>query len=171
MNSSFLQNLGSAPLGIAAIQRRIDDGTISVHNLSSGDLHILEDIRCLDRGAEYIYALSASRGMRIFAKSPFYRSMKVEEFHHQNIYQNNMDLVAVGTIHNHQGRLIFTNMSGHYRPPSTCLHGVDSYLQQMGISRHKYRVVEYSRIDILSVKRWQRLVDIFTACIRPNTAV
>jgi hypothetical protein len=162
---TFLHNAGSTPVGVKALQQQIDKGAIAFYDLSRGGLHILDEILVGGpRGAEYLFALSLAKGMRVFVKSALYRGIEIEEFHHQNIFQNNRDLIAAGTIHAYARQLIFTNMSGHYRPAVSCLAHVEAYLEKLGVPKKKCRVVEYTKLDALLQPPSQRFKRMFGQC-------
>ncbi|HHL2713224.1 TPA: hypothetical protein ACQ39K_004890 [Yersinia enterocolitica] len=148
--NEYLHNQGSSPVGIRQLQRQINNGILAVYKITQTNVEdVFRDIIIKKNKSEFLFVLSREKGLRILERPSFYHHLANNEFHHQNIFQNNVDILTAGTIHTQNSKIIFTNMSGHYRPHVESLQHLNSLLRKYNLSVN-YKIVNYSDIGQLT---------------------
>ncbi|MHC5233811.1 hypothetical protein [Brucella sp. LJL56] len=153
LKPDFLINRGTDAIGIPAMQRKIDRGELIIHKINNNNISgFIEEISTERISSDYIFSVSNSKGIRILERPKFFSHLSHIEFHHQNIFQNDKDILTAGTLHVHNKKLIFTNMSGHYKPSVSSLNIIDDYMKSYRIPKSSYKLIDYTKTSQVTLR-------------------
>lgn len=142
--AQIFSNQGTASVGPYLMRRQIKIGNIVVHQINGEEgPKILKNIAKNPKENDFIFALSKKKGLRILEKSRITFEYEEEAFHHQNIFMNDNDIITAGTVFIENGEILFTNFSGHFKPPYESLMYIKNYFENIGIKKIKFKTLDY----------------------------
>lgn len=142
-----IPNQGTAPVEVNLMRHQIKIGNIVAHHINIfGGLEILKNIIKNPKGNEFIFALSQKKGLRILEKPRVTFEFEEEAFHHQNIFMNDNDIVSAGVVFVENGKILFTNFSGHFKPSYESLFHIKNYLKDIGFKKSRFEIKDYREL-------------------------